>query len=207
MPSQPANTIGTEEFVGSVIPKLIDGKNGLRAFFSTYNEVTGHNSGPVETGDPNLEIAVSAGGAQPASLCEIFDSTERALRAAAVGDFAAANRELDSATRDARQGQVAVAAAMADQTARQSYPDVAVVYAGYSAFRQAIATVTDLHKQSPETFIAVLTCDCDLGAKRWELGTIDGLGAVVVTPRCGGRRDMRDLLEAFVAMWPNRVQR
>lgn len=207
MPNQPANTISIQDFTKSVLPKLIDGREILRVFFSTYNNVTDYPGGMVETEDPKLEIMVAAGGAQPPSLGQIFHEMDMVLAAVAAGNFATAEKILDTATLDTRQGQSEVAIQLATQAAKYGYPDVAVIYAGLSAFASTIEMARRLHRESPETFIAVLTCDCDLEAKKSVLGAIEGIGATIVTPYCGGRSDMRDILNAFKERWPNRILR
>ncbi|MDP1689999.1 MAG: hypothetical protein Q8L52_02235 [bacterium] len=206
MHRQAVDTVDVEEFNDSVIPGLIGGKSNLRILFSTYNEVHGYDDGKVETEDPNLEIVVTTGGVKPESFSSIFRSMTQVIAAVAVHDFAAADRELDLAESDARRGQDEVKMKLAEHAESHGYPDIAVVYAGLSAFASAVDTVKELHKRSPGTFIAVLTCDCDLAAKKWELGTVDGIGATIVTPHCGGRGEMRDILEAFVAQWPRQLQ-
>lgn len=200
-----AQPVSIDEFGRTIIPQIINGKARLRVLFSTYNEIPGYNDGPVKTKDPNLEIAVVTGGVQPIDPGLIFGSMGRALAAAAAFDIRSIKAERDFITQDARQGQEEVDAKLTDQADKQRHPDVAVIYAGYSAFRQAVETLERLHLESPDTFIVVLTCDCDVEKKRGVLGTIDGIGAIIITPNCGGRGDMRNLLDEFVAQWPNRT--
>ncbi len=179
MITQLGGTFSMEEVLQFLVLTLVKGRERLRILFSTYNEVDDYDDGLVETGHPGLEILVATGGVKPSFL------DAEAWRVRARNGQSLANKKL------ATQGE---------------YPDIAVIYAGLSAFSSAIETVRALHGQSPQTIIVVLTCDCDLPAKEWELERVEGIGAVIVTPRCGGRGDMRDILEAFVAQWPNRKQ-
>ncbi len=202
MITQLGGTFSVEEFLQFMVPVLVKGQERLRILFSTYNEVTGYDDGPVETKDPSLRILVATGGVRPDSLGFLFSW----LVIGATGNFKAFGEIAEGGNERAREGQAVANEKLAEQASQNGYPDIAVIYAGFSAFSSAIEAVRELHKQSPETFTAVLTCTCDLRAKERELDRAEGVGAVIVTPYCGGRAQMRDILNAFIAQWPNRKQ-
>lgn len=185
--------ISVGDFVQKTIPELISGKKNCRILFSTYNTIHGYTDSAVETGNPNLQIVIATGGTEPQSLGFILGSM-------LSDDHKVFLLGAEMARAAAVEGQSAVE----EKLTNKQHPSIAVVYAGLTAFGSAIRMVRELHRESPETFIAVLTCNCNLRTKERELGSVDGIGALVVTPNCGGRGEMRDILNAFKAQWPRR---
>jgi len=77
-----------------------------------------------------------------------------------------------------------------------------VVYAGTSAFQQAVDCAVSLRKIREQVRVFVLTCDCDQYEKCEVLNplvadrSIDGY---IVTRRCGGLSDMTRIHNAFLS--------
>ena len=84
--------------------------------------------------------------------------------------------------------------------------NLAVVYAGLSAFQESLDYARKIRKSNPQCKVVVLTCDCDprmkelVLAKALENGEID---EAIMTSECGGYYGMREILDGFVAAWPN----
>ncbi|MGB7957765.1 MAG: hypothetical protein WCF77_02895 [Minisyncoccia bacterium] len=82
---------------------------------------------------------------------------------------------------------------------------LAVVYAGLSAFDEALEFARKVKQDRPDAKVVIVTCDCDLRRKASILEPMlqsEELEAVVVTHWCGGRSTMRDILEKIVEVWP-----
>jgi hypothetical protein len=102
----------------------------------------------------------------------------------------------------AAQLEVESATEIKDQ---EGVSSLVVVYAGLSAFREAVAFARRIKRDHPAAKIVVVTCDCELSWKKRELEPMlqgGELEAVVVTSYCGGRTTMCDILKKIVAIFP-----
>ncbi len=194
-------SISVEEFTGRRIPEIVaESGRGLSALFCTYNSVHGFSSGEVLTGKPGLTIQVYSGGAFPENLALSVVAIKLGLmdlHHAIEAHGCQRSREAQSTT------EVAMASAL--QMAAKGGKMLVVVYAGLRAFNEALIYTSTLRRQVPDATIVVLTCDCDLRRKEEQLKEFVSSGVVsnvVVTPNCGGRGDMGQIVNALITAWP-----
>jgi hypothetical protein len=188
------------DFVATGINALTANTKELHVLFSTYNCVAGYGDGPVNTGKEGLTIEVRNGDLEYSPVADLVYALGTPL--AAIG--AAAMEE------DARDAEATLEAAIAIEAieSKDNGTLIVVVYAGLSAFDEAVAFARRIKQSQPGAKVVVVTCNCDLRYKEPVLEPMlqdKELEAVVVTPECGGRGTMRDILEGFVAAWPNNV--
>lgn len=194
-----------EMFIGEDLPRLVQGKQQMTAFFATYNVVRGHDNGLVKHGKGGLTIWVQNGDVIYSDVAfgmlaaGVFNPSDPVMRIVSE----AGNRKLNA---QAATAQAQVEQALADQPAIVNAENIlAVVYAGLSAFDKAVAFASSLRAQHSHATVVVLTCDCQLESKGFELKPLMERGVIdyaLATPECGGRKPMRTLLEALVAAWP-----
>lgn len=194
-----------ETFISDELPRLVQGKQQMTAFFATYNVVNRYENGLVKHGKGGLTIRVQNGdviysdAAFGMLVAGAFHPSDPSMRR--VSDIG--NRILNT---QAATTQAKVEQALADQLAIVNAENIlAVVYAGLSAFDKAVAFASSLRAQHPHATVVVLTCDCQLESKRFELEPLIKQGVInyaLTTPECGGREPMRKLLEALIAAWP-----
>lgn len=189
--------IDVDDFVANVIPGLVNGRKRLRVLFSTHNQIHGYRDGKLDIKEPGLEVLVADGGVQVMSWAGWFDWTNAMINGDVVKSMAYAERIRS----EADDGQSKIAEKLAGQ---DEYPDVAVIYAGLSAFESTMATVRELRACAPDAHIVVLTCDCDVRSKSAQLHRDNVVDTIVVTPRCGGCDDVGTMLEALVGQWSKR---
>ncbi len=169
------------------LPSLLAGKQQYSALFSTYREVAESANGYGPTGKPGLEVTIRTGG----------------LAAYTIEPRLGPRAEVRAMELQATLAQLAVEQVAGD-IAAQKY-DLVVVYLGLTAFEPALRFVRLLRRALPKARLVTLTCDCNVREKSERLAkpfadnTID---FAVVTPRCGGEEDMRDLVDALVTAWP-----
>jgi hypothetical protein len=186
------------DFVSTNIPALIAGMEKLSVLFVTYNEVNGYESGLVDTKKDRLTIQVQSGNLHYSPLTTSL--------VWAIGTPLA---EIGSAAMDdeAREAQEAVEASIKIEV-QEDTAFVAVVYAGLSAFDEALLFGRKIRQDNPAAKVVIVTCDCDPGRKRRVLVPMletGELAAVIETYECGGREAMRKILLGFIEAWPSTV--
>ncbi len=181
------------EFVSTGIPALINGTNRLNVLFATYNTVNGYD-GDVDTGKDGLSIKVQSGHLEyspfvlPALMAP--DPSMRSLGSITMREQGRqVQRELESSLKiETQEGEF-----------------LAIVYAGLSAFSEAVEMARKIKADNPTAKIVITTCDCDIRHKTHTLTPMlerKEIEAVVVTGMCGGRGMMHDILEGIVRAWP-----
>ncbi len=188
------------EFIGSTIPALIAGKSNLTATFATYNEVDGYRDGFVDTKKTGLVINVQNGNRSmlgTAGNLWFMMSENRKDVNYGINAEEEASREAQLVAKD----KIAkVLPALGDKEGI-----LVVIYAGLHAFNESIESARALRKELAEAIIVVLTCDCEIRSKERVLAPLVGIGEinhVVVTPWCGGRSSMKEILDGLIASWP-----
>lgn len=197
-----------KSFISDEIPRLVRDKRQMTALFATYNAVDGYSNGLVAHGKNGLTIRVQNGDvsysdkASVAVLVGAFGgpSNSAALRLGMIGC------DMMKIEADAAQEKVEQALTVGPSIDDDNV--LAVVYAGLSAFGATVDFARSLRRQYPQATLVVLTCDCDLTSKRFELERLMEQGAIhhaIATSECGGRNSMRQLLEALVAAWHGEI--
>jgi hypothetical protein len=184
----------TDDFLAVGLPTILAGIKRLNVLFATYNNVAGYRSGPVETGKDGLAIQVQNGDLEYSSRANLVHSSD--IMTAMIG-----SRAMDEEARAAQSGLES----SLEIEATEDASFLAVVYAGLSAFDEALAFARKIKQNNPAAKVVLVTCDCDLNRKaRVLVPTLQDkeLDAVVVTSGCGGRATMCDILEKIVNDWP-----
>lgn len=184
----------TDDFLAVGLPTILAGVKKLNVLFATYNNVAGYESGPVETGKEGLAIQISDGDLEYSPVADLVFSGD--LMLAKIGA-----RAMDE---EARAAQAELESALKINAAEDT-SFLAVIYAGLSAFDEAVEFARKIKEDNPAAKVVVVTCDCDLNRKARVLFPMlqaKELDAVVATSECGGRATMCDILEKVVNDWP-----
>ena len=91
---------------------------------------------------------------------------------------------------EARSAQAEMESSLKIKTTEDS-SFLAVVYAGLSAFNEAVEFARKIKNDNPAAKVVIVTCDCDLNHKARGLVPMlqdKELDAVVITSGCGGVR-------------------
>jgi len=184
-------------YVATGINDLIANTNRVHVLFATYNNVADYGSGPVDTKKEGLTIQVQNGDLEYSPITDL------------VFLFGTPFVEIGGAAMDkeARDAQSALEASLAIEHGEDASL-IAIVYAGLSAFDEALDFGRRVKKDQPTAKVIIVTCNCHMDHKGPALEPLlqnKELEAVIVTDECGGRRTMRGLLEGFVTAWPNNV--
>ena len=187
----------SNDFLAQGVDTLIAGNEKLHVLFATYNTVEGYDSGSVQTHKDGLTIQVQNGNLHYSSLTDLtfFVGTPLADIGAEIMD------------QEARAVQEDVESSLHIER-HQDATFLAVVYAGLSAFREAVEMARKIKRNNPNAKIVLTTCDCVLSDKSDTLSPMlqkKEVDAVVVANRCGGRETMHDILEKIVEVWPAKV--
>ena len=185
------------DFIATGINALIANTESLYVLFATYNNVAGYKSGSVDTGREDLMIQVQSGDLVYSPAANLVYAVGTPL-----GKVGA-----EVMHEDACEAQSTLEAAIAIEPG-ENVTSVAVIYAGISAFEEVVDFIRRIKQDLPDTKVVLLTCNCDLQHKGYVLEPMlqnKELEAVVVTHECGGRMAMRDILDGFIAAWPNKV--
>lgn len=195
--------VSVEQFVREELPRIVQGKRTLSALFATYNNVADHESGPVETRKQGLTIGVQNGGLHydPFALVALTVAVDNPgdPMAAELGDMGHAVMHEQAV--DAQE--IMAQGVTISSDAPGSF--IAFVYAGLSAFDEAISFAQSLRAKVADATIVILTCDCDPWRKESELLPLIQRGEIqhaVMTRECGGRGAMADMLDGLIAAWP-----
>lgn len=190
-----------ETFLKS-LPELAGGEKELNAIFVTYNEVSDHEDGPVNTGKSGLNIIVQSGNLRYSE----FSGT------ALVAGLATGNPFLAQAGGYAMDEEGCLAQSKVKAKTEEHLTKLnnknllAVVYAGLSAFQESFVYAREIRKSNPQAKVVVLTCNCDQRNKEQVLDDAiknREINDAVMTWECGGRNGMRAILEGLIASWPN----
>lgn len=195
--------IPVEKFISNQLAELIIGKSFLTALFATYKEVYGYKSGLVKTEKTGLKVIVRNGhmafdssavaGLWIGASFSFRDPEARAIGVAAV----ASERSRAKAAQQRVENQLGL---------EKDGNVLAVVYAGLSAFEEAVDFATHLKQGSSQVTAVVLTCDCNLSRKERQLLSLMEAGQIdhgIFTRECGGFGTMKNILEKLVSIWPN----
>ena len=186
-----------DEFIATGIGPLIAGAERLHVLFATYNNVAAYENGPVETDKDGLTIQVQNGNLEYSPTADLIyfigtplgEIGSQAMRSEAR----AAQSELESKLKIEAQKNASF---------------LAVIYAGLSAFDEAIEMARKVKQEYVASKVVIVTCDCDFGRKHRTLDPMLASGqidTVVETYECGGFATMRDILRATINSWPARV--
>jgi len=192
----------TIDFIDSGLSKLTAGEQiPLQAIFATYNAVDGYGDGPVESGKHGLNINIQA-GYYIADINDIImlGASIEGEAPKCIGRSAAQHIRDESS---AAQHNVCVNVNSLDILQQANI--FALVYAGFSAFQEALDCAAHIKKENNDATVIILTCDCDIDRKSKILDEYvdsDNITDYVVTHMCGGRGDMSEILEALIKQWP-----
>lgn len=195
--------ISVEDFLRQELPKLIAEKRTLNALFATYGQVESYQSGPVNTGRIGLNIVVQAGNY--VTTDSILKASSASLSLALAGDLEGSHAISEASRQPAISAQANLTSEVAGALEKEECQDfLAIVYAGLSAFEQALEFAQKIKKNAAAN-VAVLTCNCNLFRKSVALVPLllsKELSHVIVTPACGGVRQMKEILEGLINAWP-----
>ncbi len=127
------------------------------------------------------------------------------MYAESIGNYRVSDAVLNEMELNSERAQDVVSSKVIPALEQAPENLLAVVYAGISAFNQAIDTVEHIHRKAPHADIIVVTCDCDVPEKKRSLGPLIVRGIikeVVVTPICGGQEDMGLIVSSLIEAWP-----
>lgn len=198
-----------QDFLETGLRDMITNMTNLHALFLTYNCVSGYENGDVDTEKRGLKIVIQNGGLQYSSTAKM---------AVMIGAFGGPVNEttleigkhgVQKMVRESQTAQSAIEEKTGDLIVEAKMngdaTDVlAVVYAGLNAFDEALQYSQRLRKDIPHAKVVVLTCDCDYNHKFLKLQPLvdrDELTGVIWTDVCGGRDDMKNILEVLIALW------
>ena len=183
------------DFVSGGIKPLIDGVRKLHVLFATYNTVAGYRSGPVQTGRDGLTIQVQNGNLVYSPLTDLIWLGPHDP----LGKLGAQIMDAEG-----RAAQKMVESSLQIETG-ESAEFIAVIYAGLSAFDEALAMGRKIKAERPKSKVVIVTCDCAIERKAQTLNPLlqnKEIEAVVVTNTCGGRQTMRSILDGVMSQWP-----
>lgn len=185
-----------KSFVSDTLPALIAGVGGMHLLLATYNSVSGYESGDVETGVEGLTIHVQNGNLHYSPM------TDLVFYGGELGRIGA--EAMDA------EGQAAQASLESNVKIENDEGTLlfSIVYAGVSAFDEAVDFARKIKKDHPTAKIVVLTCDCGLNSKKRDLLPMlqdKVFEEVIVTNRCGGEDIMSYLLESIKDAWASKV--
>ncbi len=190
----------------AALPELLMGLTRLNILAVTYNNVTGFKNGPADSGKPGLTVTVQNGdlhyspeSGEIALALMMTPGLENSQLGNALGEQMAGMMD-----REARLAQAQLERRISSDIITDDVPTLALVYAGLSAFKEAVNFARKLKADHPNAILVILTCDCEEGPKERELGQLIEQGIVnlaVVTGECGGRDTMEGLLRAMIEQW------
>ena len=195
--------LGTSDFVEGKLSELIAGRTSLNVLFATYNNVSGFSDGEVAHEKPGLKVVVQNGNLRYSSFAAVGGLVGFVKRDEALCDAAE-----EAGNEEAREAQ-----RMLERKLEQA-PDmsqaIAVVYAGLSAFDEALELARTIKRGNANAIIVVVTCDCDSSRKQRVLEPLlasEEIASVVMTSNCGGRATMGKICQAVIDRWkPASVQ-
>ncbi len=175
------------------IPALISERESLKIKFVTPNDINGiYEDGPFQTGDPRLLIDVATGG-RPSLGFEILGSF------LASGDESRETKTLADAIK--ANGVLAQSKVQEKISEQKDEPDIAIVYVSYGGFEQSMRTIYWYYETMPGVQVIALLCDCDLKNKLHHFSGTNGVSTVVISEDCGGRQEMKNIIDAFISAW------
>lgn len=186
-----------DHFFSTVLPGLVVGLPRLHALFATYNTVEGFSDGVPST-KPGLSIQVQEGQLEYSPGTDLVYLPDPFL--ARIGSMI-----MDE---EARVAQQVLESKLEICKPSEDTPFIAFVYAGLSAYREAIAMAQTIRQSHAAAKIVVVTCDCMLYDKERILKPLlekKEIDAVVVTSQCGARDFMADIVRQLVHIWPDTV--
>ncbi len=191
------------QFNSLVIPELIQNKQSLQAVFMTYKTITGYPNGTIIDSLPGLRLEVRSSNSSFELVDQAFAFA--GLQALAQGDINSAEAFGRMGDAESRQAQkvVGVSAPIIEDSERV----LLVIYAGLSAFEEALAFARSFKMMHKNGSVVVLTCDCDVKRKMKDLNRLVEQGEianVVVTSECGGRGAMRKMIEGLISAWSSK---
>ena len=83
-------------------------------------------------------------------------------------------------------------------------PDIICMYAGVSAYKEAVKSALQAHEKWPKAYIAIVTCECNLNEKLNELLPLkerEVIDTIIAVPECGGHHALSQIARAFVKMY------
>ncbi len=187
------------DFISSGLATLVEDHDRLHSLFATYNNVRGYGSGKVDSGVDSLTIQVQNGNLEYSPFILLGFVPELTGLAARV--MVEEGRQVQSDLENSLDLGV-------QEEALGNSTFLAIVYAGLSAFRESVDMARKIKTDKPKAKVVVLTCNCKLFEKKYTLNPMlaDGiLEAVVVTPECGGREDMKIILESLISIWNSKA--
>lgn len=187
--------ISINDFLSTLFPAMLqDASAPLSIAISTYNNVKGYKDGTYQTETEDVVAHIQNG----------YCATN--LTAALIGDMALTAGDTATATimyneiiQDGNEAQRKVSSNLMNQVQPDTEDNkIFIVYAGVTAFPQALQFTKELRQAYPKSIIFVLTCDCSLHKKEPTLEqfvfdrTIQGF---IVSPKCGGESDLKEIFE------------
>lgn len=192
-----------KDFLENGITKFIEGKDNLHVLFATYNSVDRYENGPISTGKSGLTIQVQNG-----NLCYSRTTIGMAFASLAIPkltqDHQIVRQLASDMNQEAQTAQAELYSHLEAGVPGNNTPLLAIIYGGLSAFDDAVTMAQNIKRDNPNTSVILTTCDCMLNEKESKLQPLlanQEIQEVVVTPFCGGRNMMREILETIMAKW------
>lgn len=118
--------------------------------------------------------------------------------AQAVGAIASREMQRGGAT---AQEKVAQALASHLPTDADQTP-IIFLYAGVSGLSRVLDSVRELRQRYPKAEIYLVGCDCDRSSRFPAILAVVSAQHAIITPECGGRNTMEDIVAALIDRWP-----
>lgn len=200
--------LSVDELTKTIIPQIVSNSQTLDALFLTYNGVSGFDNGTVEQN--GLSITIHSENPFPS----LPDPEEESIVLAAMAFpqntnlREAAYRILDEDRKDKQRLQ----RSLENQTSflsefRTKKNLFVLVYAGLSAFQEALGFAKQIKQYITGALVAILTCDCDLDRKTphllMALHEDNGINYVIVSWECGGYNPMGRIAKRLIDSWPH----
>lgn len=186
---------GVTSFISSLLPSLVSANvKKQQILFATYNSISGYQTGQVKRTSRNIRIESGNYPVDPFQLGLLSF-------ALATGDDALSSCIVADMRRDGKAHQELARKGFAKSFNPTIPQHLVFVYAGYTAFESAFAMAQSIKESSPDAVVVVLTCDCDLQRKDYELGAAMSNGKIdhyIVSRECGGRNGLREILDAIL---------
>lgn len=195
-------TFGVEQFLELLEKELVPqwSQEPTCALFTTYNTVRGYESGELKTRKNNLCIRVENGN-MPHTSDQLLELSMFLIPHPAAQLVARSASDRMGALGQNAQKQVTYNAQELLKEKIQAKNIIIFAYVGLSAFEGAIEFIKKVREQNQNSTIVALSCDCN--NPRDFLPHAPAIDFLIFTPHCGGREDMKLLLEKFHSSWPS----
>lgn len=195
-------TFGVEQFLELLEKELIPqwSQEPTCALFTTYNTVRGYESGELKTSKNNLSIRVENGN-MPHTIDQLLGLSMSLVQHPIAQEIAKNTADKLGTLGAGAQKRVARHTKKILHEKISARNIIVFAYVGVSAFRGAIEFIEIVREQNPDIAIVALSCDCN--NPRDFLPHSKAIDFLIFTRHCGGREDMKLLLEKLRSSWPS----